>query len=192
MHNQFLSAVQCIKLLPSQIAVGEYAIDLIILCFPDRFPQPLIRTGPSQQSIRSRRLPHIPVVVLVFFDHTALLNQFPAILYTIKDDVVPVTLLGVVSIFSFQNHLLRWFVCYTLYFLAVLYLFVSNLSASVTSTETAVSSIFLCPHPLMAYNKNINKAISDNFLNVSPPFFIYSNASKRKYVPACSSTAFGS
>lgn len=142
MHNQFLSAVQCIKLLPSQIAVGEYAIDLIILCFPDRFPQPLIRTGPSQQSIRSRRLPHIPVVVLVFFDHTALLNQFPAILYTIKDDVVPVTLLGVVSIFSFQNHLLRWFVCYTLYFLAVLYLFVSNLSASVTSTETAVSSIF--------------------------------------------------
>ena len=31
------------------------------------------------------------------------------------------------SIFTFQNHLLRWFIWYALYSLAVLYLFVSNL-----------------------------------------------------------------
>ena len=31
------------------------------------------------------------------------------------------------SIFTFQNHLIRWFICYALYSLAVHYLFVSNL-----------------------------------------------------------------
>ena len=50
--------------------------------------------------------------------------------YIIKDDAISGTCLGVVSIFTFQNHLIRWFICYALYSLAVHYLFVSNLFLS--------------------------------------------------------------